>query len=334
MRIVLVDPSRTVLKFVTRLLEARQHEVRAFTDGRAALDCIKADADVAALITSAEPITMSGLELCWEARVLASGRRPIYVIMMSSNRGAHSLGEALDSGADDFISKPPVADELYARLRAAERFASLQRDLYRLATTDPLTGALNRRAFFEKARDAIETAGREMPLAALMMDIDHFKRINDGYGHDIGDEAICAVAREAMAEDVVFGRLGGEEFAALLPGRDLGAASALAERLRLHIAGLRFETAHGPMTLTCSFGVSEWHDGDTIDALLKRGDVALYAAKTGGRNRVVAADAAFRVARDSGTSVIRSSARAVDASPSAKGARPAEPLREQRSAAG
>ncbi|HEV2955764.1 MAG TPA: response regulator, partial [Xanthobacteraceae bacterium] len=110
MRVVLVDPSRTVLKFVGRLLEARDHEVRAFTDGEAALDCIRSDLKVRALITSAELISMSGLELCWETRLLATCDRPIYVIMMSSSQDQHKLIEALDSGADDYIGKPPVAE--------------------------------------------------------------------------------------------------------------------------------------------------------------------------------------------------------------------------------
>jgi DNA-binding response OmpR family regulator len=121
MNVVLVDPSRTVLKIVTGLLEARDHEARAFTDAQGALDYIKSDPTVAALITSAELTSMSGIELCRRTRQLASRGRPIYVILMSSNRDGQTLIEALDNGADDFIGKPPVVEELYARLRAAER---------------------------------------------------------------------------------------------------------------------------------------------------------------------------------------------------------------------
>src|SRR5215467_13145803 len=159
MRVVLVDPSRTVLKCVGRLLEARDHEVRAFTDGQAALECIRSDLKVGALITSAELGAISGLELCWETRLLATCDRPIYVIMMSSSQDQYRLIEALDSGADDYIGKPPVAEELYARLRAAERVAAMQQELVRLATTDSLTGAFNRRAFFERAHEAASRAG-------------------------------------------------------------------------------------------------------------------------------------------------------------------------------
>jgi two-component system, cell cycle response regulator len=291
MRVVLVDPSRTMRLFVTRLLEARDHEVRPFADGAEALACMRQDTEVAALITSGELGAMSGLELCWETRVLAGRDRPIYVILMSSSIDKSKLGEALDSGADDFISKPPVPDELYARLRAAERLGAMQRELVRLASVDPLTGLHNRRVFFELAEAARERCAERGALTAIMLDIDHFKRINDLYGHDVGDQAITAVAKAAATDGAVIGRLGGEEFAILLEGRTLLEGAAIAEHLRARMAALRFDTANGAMTLTCSFGVSERRPGDSIDDLLKRADVALYAAKTSGRNRVVAADA-------------------------------------------
>ena len=194
MRVVLVDPSRTVLKCVTRMLETGQHEARPFCDGHAALDYIKSDPGVGALITSAELFSMSGIELCWETRLAASGRRPIYILLMSASQDRHTLVEALDSGADDFISKPPIPEELYARLRAAARMAAMQQDLIRLATTDPLTGLLNRRAFFDQAAEVSARAEAGAPLSAIMLDIDHFKRINDNFGHDAGDEAIRAIA--------------------------------------------------------------------------------------------------------------------------------------------
>jgi two-component system, cell cycle response regulator len=291
MRVVLVDPSRTVLKFVGRLLEARDHEVRAFTDGETALECVRSDLKVAALITSAELISMSGLELCWETRLLATCDRPIYVIMMSASQDRHKLIEALDSGADDYIGKPPVAEELYARLRAAERVAAMQQELVRLATTDSLTGVLNRRAFFERAAEVSARAVVGTALSTILFDIDHFKRVNDLYGHDVGDRVLSAVAHAAATESALVGRLGGEEFAMLLLGQGLDDAVVVAERLRGKVSELQFDAGHGPLTITASFGVSAWEAGDTIALLLKRADVALYAAKTGGRNRVIAADA-------------------------------------------
>jgi diguanylate cyclase (GGDEF)-like protein len=289
MNVVLVDPSRTVLRIVMGLLEGGDHGVHPFTDAQQALDYTKSDPTVQALITSAELTSMSGLELCRQARKVASCGRPIYVILMSSNKDRRTLIEALDNGADDFIGKPPVIEELYARLRAADRVGSMQRQLLRLAATDSLTGILNRRAFFDEAREACAQANAGRGLCAVMLDIDHFKRINDIHGHDIGDEAIRGVTREAAATPkAILGRLGGEEFAVLLMGRTLAEAVVVADDLRLRLAGLQFETGNEMMTLTCSFGVSEWQAGDSIDQLLKRADVALYKAKTDGRNRVVA----------------------------------------------
>jgi two-component system, cell cycle response regulator len=291
MRVVVVDPSRTVLKFISRLLATRNHEVRTFVSGREALECVKSDLSVGAVITSDELLPMSdmsGIELCWEARLLATCRRPIYIILMSCDRDDHKLIEALDSGADDFIGKPPVAEELYARLRSAERLANMQQELLRLALSDPLTGVLNRRAFFESAEEVCERGHTLDSLSAVVMDIDHFKRVNDVYGHDVGDEAVRRIAQEVAAEKAITGRLGGEEFAMLLEGRDLSAARRIAEELRSRISSMRVQTEKQCLKLTCSFGVSEWEPGDTIDQLLKRADIALYSAKSGGRDRVVA----------------------------------------------
>jgi two-component system cell cycle response regulator len=316
MRAVLVDPSRTVLKFVSRLLEARGHEVRCFTNERQALDYIKSDLEVDALITSTELMTMSGLELCWETRLLTTTRRQIYILLMSSSRERHTLAEALDSGADDFIGKPPVAEELYARLRAAERLATMQRELVRLATTDPLTGLLNRRAFFEGAQDCVARAEAGVPLTAIAFDIDRFKCINDMHGHGFGDDVIRAVARAAAIECTVIGRamvgrLGGEEFAVLIEGRQHADALDIAERLRARMVALRFETGRDILTVTCSFGVCAWQGGFGIDLLLRLADAALYRAKEGGRNCVVAADAAMSMpARAAADSPVRARVRA------------------------
>jgi two-component system, cell cycle response regulator len=288
MRVVLVDPSRTVLKYITRMLEARDHDVRPFVEGREALDYLRSDPEANALIASTELLSMSGVELCWDARLLASHGRPIYIVLMSSNKDRENLVRALDSGADDCIGRPPVPEELYARLRAAERLTSMQRELMRLATTDPLTGVSNRRAFFQAAEQIVARFGSDARLSAIMIDIDHFKQINDSYGHDIGDAALRRVARLAASESAVVGRLGGEEFAILLDGKGLTEAMELAERLRAKIASLNLKTVQGPITLTCSLGASEWRSDDTIDSLLRRADAALYAAKDTGRNRVVA----------------------------------------------
>jgi two-component system, cell cycle response regulator len=293
MRVVVVDPSPNVLQSIERLLATRNHEVSTFLDAGEALEYLKCDPNVGALITNDElrpGSDISGIELCWEGRLVASCRRPIYIILMSCDRDPKKLIEALDSGADDFIGNPPIAEELYARLRSAERLANMQQELLRLALTDPLTGVLNRRAFFERAVEVCGRAGDLDALSAIVIDVDHFKRINDLYGHDIGDTVIRKIAEAITTEPAIIGRLGGEEFAMVLEGRDLAAALGIAARLRTRVARLRAETEGAALKLTCSFGVSEWQPGDTIDLLLKRADIALYAAKTGGRNRVVAFD--------------------------------------------
>jgi diguanylate cyclase (GGDEF)-like protein len=287
--IIVADPARTVLKAVARLLEREGHVVTAFVDGREALEFIKSAPDVSALITSAELASMSGLELCWETRLLCGHERVIYIILMSSNSEPKHLISALDGGADEFIRKPPASEELYARLRSAERQLRLQRELIRLAMVDPLTGLLNRRAFFDKAQQWCTQAPPSARRAAIMFDVDHFKRVNDSYGHDVGDQVLRAIGRETPGERTTVGRLGGEEFAVLLEASDLDAGMAHAERLRTKLAALSFESELGNLTVTCSFGVAEWHVGESIDQLLKRADAALYKAKNGGRNRVVAA---------------------------------------------
>jgi diguanylate cyclase (GGDEF)-like protein len=284
-RIVVVDPSRTILKAVSRLLEDDGHAVSAFSEGREALDYIKSAPDVSVLMTSAELASMSGLELCWEARLLSGRDRALYIILMSSNAEQSAVVNALDSGADEFIRKPPVSEELYARLRTAERLLRQQRELIVLANLDSLTGVFNRRAFFEKTGDLAD-AGRR--FAAVMLDIYHFKNVNDTYGHDVGDQVLRVIGAEARKDKTILGRLGGEEFAIVLEGSSLDAAILYAEELREKLAALSFETAGQTFSVTASFGVAERAPQESIDLLLKRADAALYQAKRAGRNRVMA----------------------------------------------
>jgi diguanylate cyclase (GGDEF)-like protein len=288
MRIVLVDPSRAVQRIMTSMIERGEHEVIAFGEPHQALEFIASDKEVRALITSAELGKMSGVELCAATRNLAGTQRALYILLMSSHDDFHLVVNALDHGADDFIHKPPYAEELRARLRAADRFTAMQQELIRHATTDFLTGLMNRRAFFDAGIAACREAGAGKPLSVILFDIDHFKQVNDQHGHDTGDRVLQGVAAEAMSGRTIAGRLGGEEFALLLHG-DLTDAVELADELRQSIGRLRFGPDRG-IAITSSFGVAEWELGDTIDQLLRRADVALYEAKRTGRDRVMAAD--------------------------------------------
>jgi two-component system cell cycle response regulator len=208
---------------------------------------------------------------------------------MSSSDERAKLVQSLENGADDFISKPPASEELQARLRAAERLTTMQAELIRLAMTDSLTGLLTRRAFFDIATKLWKSAGAERPISALVCDLDKFKRINDTYGHDVGDLVLRSVSSETSLIGAPVGRLGGEEFACLLEVR-LDDALEIANRFRNAIGELAISAGNNTIGITCSIGVAEWEPGDSIDKLLRRADVSLYEAKRSGRNRVIAAD--------------------------------------------
>jgi diguanylate cyclase (GGDEF)-like protein len=178
---------------------------------------------------------------------------------------------------------------------------SKQRDdarMERLATTDDLTNLLNRRAFFAQAEAARLLALRQhQPIALLMLDIDHFKQLNDRFGHATGDEALVkfsATCTEALREHDILGRLGGEEFALALPGTDLDGALHAAERLRQGVLDTRLLTCGNSYTMTVSIGVVLIDPEEDLPTALARADHALYEAKRGGRNRVEAGTAGRR----------------------------------------
>ncbi len=282
MRVLVADPSAVERRLVASILQEDSHEVILAEDGDVALQILRAGQPFDVLITAIEFSTMSGFELCWEARLIASQGNPLYVIVMSTSRDEAKLVEALDSGADDFINAPPRKSELLARLRAAGRLLSAHRDLIRLASFDSLTGLRNRRSFFE-ALDLC--AFEEGPFSVIVLDVDHFKHINDANGHEVGDEVLREIGRRAVGIDKGFSRLGGEEFGLLVRG-GLAAAAEKAEALRRVIAATPFETGNGPLDVTASIGVAQKKDTDGFDKALKDADIALYAAKSAGRNRV------------------------------------------------
>jgi two-component system, cell cycle response regulator len=288
MRIALVDPSRAVQRIMTEYIACGEHDVLTFCEGQRALDCIRTDDSVRALITSVQLSDISGIELCAAARILAGSRRALFIIVMSSTEDYGLVVKALDNGADDFIRKPPFAEELRARIRAADRLTMMQRELIKLANTDSLTGLLNRRAFFERAAEACRAAEAGKALSAVIFDIDRFKFINDTRGHEAGDAVLRNLGAITSTAAEIVGRLGGEEFC-LLQHCEHADAVDIAENLRRSIAALQIPQWQG-LAITCSFGVAEWKRGDTIDSLLRRADLALYEAKSRGRDRVVGSD--------------------------------------------
>lgn len=214
-----------------------------------------------------------------------------------------------------FLSAMCAVTGLFAWVNEARnrQMFRLENQLERLATTDSLSGAYNRRHFTHCAETEIERARRYgHPLALLLLDIDHFKSINDNYGHHVGDEAIRAIAdvcRATLRNSDSLGRMGGEEFAILLPETNLSDAGQLAERLRENLAKMQISVRNSSsvpteiessnndpnpnetsaqVSLTASIGVSLWHGAsDSLEALLQRADTCLYEAKDKGRNQVV-----------------------------------------------
>lgn len=181
---------------------------------------------------------------------------------------------------------------LVAWFRDISEHKSLEAELRHLAVTDPLSGVLNRRAFLKQASQEMARFRRHAhPLALLMLDIDHFRSINESYGQAVGDEGIrrlAAIMRTTLRDSDIIGRLGGEEFAVLLPDTDQEAALQTAERLRQTVAGANLLTAWGRVQLTISVGIGECqHDDTAIEQVLGRADRAMHLAKHGGRNRVV-----------------------------------------------
>jgi two-component system, cell cycle response regulator len=289
MRIALVEPSRTVQRIVTGIIEPWGHEVRTFMDAPEAIACLRADRSVSVLITSAELPSTSGIQLVSDARALAGAQRPLYILLMSSSDQRSRMILALENGADDYISKPPAPEELRARLRAGERITSMQSELIALATVDSLTGLLTRRAFVAAAERMLQRAQAGRHFSVFICDLDKFKAINDTHGHEAGDLVLKTVSEELRSLGVPAGRLGGEELAVLIEGH-LDDAVDLAERFRESVGNLPVRANGGTIGVTCSVGAAEWEPGDTLDTLLRRADSALYEAKRAGRNRVIAAD--------------------------------------------
>lgn len=195
------------------------------------------------------------------------------------------------------FSQQEVFDYLRAARASADRSArQLQianEELAHLAATDPLTGIANRRHFIDRVEAELARAARSgEPLALIALDLDHFKQINDRLGHEIGDlvlKRVCTVANKGLRPSDLLGRLGGEEFCIMLPGTDLAAATAIAERLRASIEAGVVDSAAGLPYVTASIGIAcTANDGTTLEALLRTADARLYQAKHRGRNTVVA----------------------------------------------
>jgi two-component system cell cycle response regulator len=245
---------------------------------------------------------MTGPALCREVR--RARREPYtYVLLLTARNERKDIIEGLDSGADDYLTKPFDAQELQVRLRAGRRILDLEAELVAAreslrvqATHDPLTGTWNRLAILEALNRELARGARERTaLAIVMADLDRFKRINDRHGHLAGDAVLREAARRMSAclrpYDQV-GRYGGEEFLVLLPAAPGDNAVHLAERIRAAVGEQPIDACGTPVRATLSLGVTVSFGGaGSPEDLIQSADQALYRAKQNGRNRVESAEA-------------------------------------------
>jgi diguanylate cyclase (GGDEF)-like protein len=246
---------------------------------------------------------MDGETFCKEVR-RRSYDNYTYILLLTGKNESEDIVRGLEAGADDYLVKPPDRLELVARLKTAERIISLEESLkqraneiHHLSMTDALTGAHNRRYLDEHLPRDLHLAKRYgHPFSLIMTDIDHFKQVNDRYGHLSGDRALrhfVRVISQSLREDCDWlVRFGGEEFAIGLPETDSEGAYEVAERLREALQKTEIPGPDGPFSITASFGVAtafpdEINPETGMEDLLKVADGCLYEAKRTGRNRSV-----------------------------------------------
>ncbi|HRX86816.1 MAG TPA: diguanylate cyclase [Phycisphaerae bacterium] len=315
MRILLVDDEPQCLQDGAKHLIAAGHEVLTAGNAHDAIRLLM-EHGPPILITDWHMPGMTGVQLCRRLRHSETVGF-LYVIVLTSRPDTRSLVQAFEAGADDFLTKPVNPSELLARLRAAERIIHLQSDLDKrnrevllanarmsiaardledannrlriLATTDELTGLLNRREAMNRLGKYWAMGDRHgEPLAVIMVDIDHFKQINDNHGHAVGDlvlrELTQTMRQVSRSTDEVC-RIGGEEFLIICPHASMEATVAAAERLRGAVATHTVKHRKSALRLTISLGVAErTATMGSIDDLLHAADEAMYVAKSSGRN--------------------------------------------------
>jgi two-component system, cell cycle response regulator len=307
LRLLLVEDEPTQLLLMQRLLQRAGYAVETASNGEEALGKISTGR-FQFLVTDWDMPGMDGVTLCRRVR---ESKLPgyLYVLLLTGHSSTESVVAGLDAGADDYIRKPANEAELLARLNSGRRIIRLEQSLreanakiQHLSITDPLVGTFNRRYLNEQLVHEVERARRyARPLAVIMADLDHFKDVNDRYGHLAGDEVLKGFV-ELMKSSIRHAsdwvaRYGGEEFVIVLPETDLGGAAAAAEKIRARCAATPIATSGGSLSITSSFGVAALKSGEespvaAAESLLRSADAALYTSKRGGRNcvRVASSD--------------------------------------------
>jgi two-component system cell cycle response regulator len=301
-RILIVDDRKSSYERVVETL-SKEHTVEVESDPAEGL-FHAAEGNYDLVIVSLGLKDFDGLRLCSQVRSLERTRNvPILAVAEADNNAR--LVRGLEIGVNDYLIRPIDKNEMLARVRTQikkKRYTERLRDNVQLsiemAITDALTGLFNRRYMESHLGTLVEQAsGRGKPIAVMVLDIDFFKSINDGHGHDAGDDVLREFSlriRKSIRNIDLACRYGGEEFVLVMPETDMAVASMVAERLRRRIANEPFAIQQGARSLdvTISIGIAALAaPTDTAAMLLKRADEALYRAKRDGRNRVVPAAA-------------------------------------------
>ncbi len=295
--VLIADDSLVIRAVVRAHLEEKGYTVEEAVDGIAAVErCTAVRPDV--VLLDIEMPGLDGYQVL--ARLKADPEvRDIPVVFLTSRSGMADVVAGLDAGAHDYLRKPFEPPELVARVAAAAQMKKLQdelrrrnADLDRMSRTDGLTGLFNRRHLDEElVRQYSVSRRNRTPVSVLLLDIDHFKKVNDTYGHLAGDQVLQEFARRLKAEvrlEDVAGRWGGEEFLVILPGADPRSSGIVAERIRLATAREPVAVDADRIGFTVSGGYATG-PLDTPDQQVSRADAALYEAKVAGRNRMTGA---------------------------------------------
>jgi two-component system cell cycle response regulator len=297
-KILIADDSIVSRHLLEATLRKWGYEVMVACDGAEALELLQREDAPALIILDWMMPGMTGVEVCRRIRQ-RDGEPYTYILLLTSKSQKEDLIEGMEAGADDYITKPFDQNELQVRLRAGIRLVDLQtqllkarEDLRDQATRDSLTRLWNRSSILTELGRELARAGREArPLGVVIVDLDHFKHINDTYGHLAGDEVLREAARRmqnSIRQYDSIGRYGGEEFLILFPGCNETESYAQADRLRRQLSLTEMSVNDSSVRVTASFGVTTALLGEnwTEEELIRTADEALYVAKKSGRNRV------------------------------------------------
>lgn len=287
---LVVDDSLSARTYAASLLSMYGYKVVVAADGAAGLQAIEQNPSIRLAVVDQEMPGMEGVEFTRRLRGLRT-RDKVAVIGLSGNNDPSLIPRFLKNGANDFLRKPFSREEFFCRVSQNVDQLELIGTLQDLATRDYLTGLPNRRHFLEQSQRVLpRLLAQNQSVTAAMLDIDHFKHINDTWGHEAGDDALRAVAStvssHARAQDLI-ARFGGEEFCLLVPGLEGAAAANYFEALRARIEALRIPVAGEVLTVTVSIGLcSARTQNVSLHHMLNDADKHLYLAKAGGRNQV------------------------------------------------